>query len=57
MKLGHTLGYKLGYIHVDYYSEFLSSNTFISKMRVIDKVLRKQKIMVNTRDSINTLVS
>ena len=57
MKLGYTLDYKLGYIYVDYDLEFLSGNTCISKVRVIDKVQRKQKIMVNTRDSIKTLVS
>ena len=28
-----------------------------SKMRVVNQVLRKQKIMVNTRVNINTLVS
>ena len=28
-----------------------------SKMRVTEKVLRKRKIMVNTRDNINILVS
>ena len=52
------LGYRL-YIYVSYYFEFWSSNTCFSypKWELGDKVLRKRKMMMNTRDNINTLAS